>query len=1087
MWLVQGPVLRWVILRTLPRVAAAAGYEMQIGQARAGLFAPVVLNEVTLRDADGTEAHVAEVEIVPAGITNLWSAPRRWVRRISLRGVEGQIAVRRPVPPGGQAPAAASPDLGLPAAWLPRIIALEAPELKVTGAHGSLTVRGLDLLLNEEQTGWLRVGEASAEVADWRKDFAGLQGVTAWRNGVAYLSDFALAENLAIANLSWAFSGPVAVTAEVRGFGGYAYGEWGPTGDRGEKLALNAFGMSLEDASQFCGWNRLLAGRIDTAKLTFNGSLNDPLAGQMSLRLEATALEWGKRKVDEVRLGASISGREIKVNEFHLVQPSNRIDLHGSVLLPADSAAWREAPVEAGIAADVRDLRAIAAFFREPWNSLSGAMRLDGSMSGRAGDGTGWLSLRGWDIEARGVPVDSIQADATMQGREISLANLEAWSGRNFLRAVGGVSLGETLEYRGRLESRVGELARYLEPLGRFAPDWAREGGVLLFWDGDGTAGAHSGVVSLELVNFTGDLNPVPVNAKFAATYSPGNAYISRFLLHRGESSLSALVHLSPDGISAQDIQLFDANKRLLRGELFLPVSYPRVAEGLRWSQALVPGAGIYASVRSDNLDLESLARLFGQKIPLRGRVDWRLDADGPWENPRGESRFVVEGLEADFPSWKLPSSRLEVATNLGEKRVRKDAKLSIGGSEPVRLQTVIPVMGKTAEGYWTLVDTQSPWEAQLEIPRTAVAPLGLRPAGLEIAGGKIAGSLKASNTLAEPRFEGSFSWSDGRVVFPSGWQPLEQAELLVDIAGTSAKVAKFSASMGGGALEGGATVDLSDIRHPQFDLGLRGSALLMYSDNVLQLRGSPALAAEGSGASGSVTGTCDVAGSRILRHLFVTPRLAAGAPPAGAAAPAPPASNDGPFSGWSLDLHITSSEPVPIGERGHGGSVQPDFYLAGTLGHPFPAGTLSVTNLTVNFPKAVIRVPRGAVHFGGAEPWVPSLELAGSSAIGAFEVRAGVFGSLPASELLLSSDPALSAEQIVILLKTGVSPAPSAVPAAKVMPPGEKMAAEPSWLDMDRLLGLFGWNTSSGTPAGAPPAEWSLTGEPAGYDWEWR
>ncbi|MFM8684223.1 MAG: hypothetical protein ACKOEG_10690, partial [Chthoniobacterales bacterium] len=186
------------------------------------------------------------------------------------------------------------------------------------------------------------------------------------------------------------------------------------------------------------------------------------------------------------------------------------------------------------------DARALAELFGRPWNKLSGGFALEGDVTGRLGEPTGWIKARGWDLRVPGVPASSLQADATMKDGTVTIAALESHSGPNFLRAGGEISLREPLNYRGRLEARVREVSRYLEPLGRFAPDWAQQGGVICFWDGDGTGENHSGVVSLELFDFTGDLNPVAINGKFAATYSPGNVYVSRFLLDRGPLSLSA-------------------------------------------------------------------------------------------------------------------------------------------------------------------------------------------------------------------------------------------------------------------------------------------------------------------------------------------------------------------------------------------------------------------------------------------------------------------------------------------------------------------------------------------------------------------
>jgi hypothetical protein len=97
------------------------------------------------------------------------------------------------------------------------------------------------------------------------------------------------------------------------------------------------------------------------------------------------------------------------------------------------------------------------------------------------------------------------------------------------------------------------------------------------------------------LVRFTGDLNPVPVNGKFSGSYSPGNIYISRFLLDRGPLSLSSSLYFGEEGLSVQDIQLFSGRSRLMRGEFFLPLSLAAVLAGEPWEKTVHRERDIYA------------------------------------------------------------------------------------------------------------------------------------------------------------------------------------------------------------------------------------------------------------------------------------------------------------------------------------------------------------------------------------------------------------------------------------------------------------------------------------------------------------
>jgi hypothetical protein len=126
-----------------------------------------------------------------------------------------------------------------------------------------------------------------------------------------------------------------------------------------------------------------------------------------------------------------------------------------------------------------------------------------------------------------------------------------------------------------------------------------------------------------------------------------------------------------------------------------------------------------------------------------------------------------------------------------------------------------------------------------------------------------------------------------------------------------------------------------------------------------------------------------------------------------------------------------------------------------------------------------------GRVHFTKEKPWMPVLDLEGAATAGPYDLRAGFFGPLDERRLLLSSAPPLAAEQLVLLLTTGVSPVPVAQDPAPLTPEG-KLQAEPSWLDMERISGLLGWGTETVAKEGAAE-QWSLSGEVLSYEWGWK
>jgi translocation and assembly module TamB len=347
---------------------------------------------------------------------------------------------------------------------------------------------------------------------------------------------------------------------------------------------------------------------------------------------------------------------------------------------------------------------------------------------------------------------------------------------------------------------------------------------------------------------------------------------------------------------------------------------------------------------------------------------------------------------------------------------------------------------------------------------------------------GMVSGKVQWTGTSAAPQAEGAIEWKNGRVSFPNPWLPMEDVETKIVFSADQAVFEETRGRMGEGTFGLAGKIVFSDWRNPRGEAQLRGANLSLYANENLLLKAAPDLAANRTEKSGTIKGTLGLEGSAVRRALAVTPQLlapSAETPPE--AIPPVPA----PADVWTLDLKLTSAAPIPVGADGAAGSLVPDLYLQGSVREPLLVGTIHADKLEVVWPSGARLAAAGRVHFTAAKPWIPVLDLAGAGEAGAYHIRAGVFGPLDERKLLLSSAPPLTTEQIVLLLTTGVSPAPAAAP--DMIPPTaeQKMNTEPSWLDLDKVRGLLGWGTQS--PSEGESAEWSLGREAVGYEWSWR
>jgi hypothetical protein len=1008
----QQAILSWFVSRALPRWVAMQGDRITLGGTRAGLFAPIVLTGVDFRGAEGSHWSAERVELV-------WSSPvrllaggaRRWVERVSARGLAGQI----------NAASARHPAADGPGVWTPRHLDLQASNLALTAGPARLLLEDSSLELSEDAPGGFRAGGAALEWGGWRKTWTGLSCATAWRDGSAYFSALDLGDGAVVDTLSVALAGTPAASLGATVFGGVLQAEAVRT-PGGTKIALNSWNASLPPAGRFLGVTEPMSGTLRAAKLTFNGDPARPLEAQVAARLELDDFAWGGRRLEEARLGLSLAGRRLTVDEALIRQSANVVDVSGWIMIPPRAEEWRKSALQLDWRAEVKDLGLLAALAGESWRQSKGTLQAHGKLTGSITEGEGWLRLRGWKLLVRGVPVDWVQADASLAGRDITISGVDAWSGPNFLRGAGRIALTEQPGYQGRLELRVNEIARYLEPLGRFAPDWAREGGVLLFWDGDGAAAAHSGVVSLELVRFAGDLNPIPINANLAATYSPGNLYVSRFLLDRGPLSLSSIAYLSAKGLSLQDVQMFNGRTRLLRGEFFLPVSFPALLEGKGWPGAMLPGADIYGSLRSEDLQLGPLLRLFGQDTPVEGRVDWTLEASGPWENPRLHNRLAIDRLGATLPSFRLPPSRFDSVFQLADKRLAGEAGWTAGRQRELALTASLPVLGRTADGKWTLLDRTAPAKLELTADRLDLA--GFAPQEGKLAG-QLNGNLQVAGSLAAPEAKGALEIRDGRAELPAFLPAATALSGRLAFGGRTAVLEHFSGRLGDGTFQLTGDFGFKD-GMVSCALDLAGTSLLLNRDRGFPLTGDAALRLRSEGRSGALDGTVTLTGGSWNRDLVARPVFRGEAEPEAPAA-APILLAGGAPGDWNIDVRVTGQPELRRGEAKVATSA--DMQLTGRLSAVIPVGTVQASGFDVRFPAAAMNIDRGLFHFTPAHPGLPVLDVAGTTTLAGHEIRALAWGPLPEHRLAVESAPPLGPPAIVSLLEGGNASVPAAAP----------------------------------------------------------
>jgi len=465
-----------------------------------------------------------------------------------------------------------------------------------------------------------------------------------------------------------------------------------------------------------------------------------------------------------------------------------------------------------------------------------------------------------------------------------------------------------------------------------------------------------------------------------------------------------------------QDIQLFNLRQRLLRSEIFLPVSWPLLLEGKTWSQTMLPGGNIYAMVRSDDLRLGPLANLFGQDATVEGRADWKLDASGPWENPSGESTLTIEGFRAKFDNFAIPSSRVEGKATLAQQRLDLSGQLDPDASDPIKVTASVPLLGRNETGDFRILDRSKPASLQLDVP-----PLDLSKfAAKRPLSGQLNGSVKMSGQLSAPQLEGVLQWEKVTFAPATGLSPWTDFAGRFVFAGSEAKFEGAKGKMGEGAFTLEGRSDLADPLQIATSAEFSGKKLQLVDAQEFQFAADTDLTIVSNSKQRTITGEINLVGSRALVSLSATPLLMPSGTESKAIAVNMPFEVDGWLGKSDASIRIRSADPVRLAD---GASATVDVSLTGPLRETVPVGILEFQGLQAALPSGLLDFPRAKFSFTPEMPRVPVLDLWGTAQVRGYQVAATVWGPLGQQQIKLESVPESSAQDIALLLGAGIDP----------------------------------------------------------------
>lgn len=452
-----------------------------------------------------------------------------------------------------------------------------------------------------------------------------------------------------------------------------------------------------------------------------------------------------------------------------------------------------------------------------------------------------------------------------------------------------------------------------------------------------------------------------------------------------------------------------------------IPVALQPVAGGKLWR----PAAGQPLDLRAELKTEESFALPLGRSGELRvARPELRVRGGGTLESPSASVSLEVAAVE-----WRS-------ATN-DTTRPRLEQVRIAGRVQPARItleqfETKLDGQQVTSSGEWPLADDfwrqlfkgepvldWSEARGRLQIAEGQVAALArylpsvLAPEGhasVELAllpGKKLEGTMSLTNASTRPM---------GQLT------PVREVAARVRFAGDHAVLEEFRGQIGGQPVRATGRLKLAAPGDWDYELHLQGNHVPLARSLEFLLRGDFDLRLAGGGAMAPrLTGKVILADGLFVQYATA---LMLSRPERPAMRPPYFSVTNLPFADWKLDVAVRGDRFLRMRTPVFNGVASANFKVAGTVREPVLTGEARMDSGRILFPFGALNVDQAYASLAGDDPRGPELLINASGRNYRYDLRLEVTGPADGANVMFSSTPPLSSEEILLLLTAGELPA---------------------------------------------------------------
>lgn len=521
---------------------------------------------------------------------------------------------------------------------------------------------------------------------------------------------------------------------------------------------------------------------------------------------------------------------------------------------------------------------------------------------------------------------------------------------------------------------------------------------------------------SIDTFSLTGKWDGGP-----ASLTTSGKVFVD--LQGRDRVTLDLAAHADAGGVVVEHLQTLEKDKAFATLQGKLPIA---IWAGLKPHVDIGKSADLSVSGHVD-----PNARWWtelGDRTGVRlERPELSLQLDGTWEQPRGTAKLDVAGVRIDkqlgTTAWPtMENIHIQLSAD-GSHLKLNPAEATIQG-QPIALRATMPTDRETWEKLRKdpVRVLRDEVEISLRATDTDVAAFTPYASGVLLPQGR----LDADITLSvRGEWKGYLRMRDLATRPMGSMGPLRDIRAELSLENRRVVVKSIETAVGGQTVHAEGFVEVPVGKEPHFNLTAEGENLPFVRSAGLVVRGDVKMKVANDSARPSAPPT--VSGEVRLHDGLFLSDVRALVPRGGGASPErrPPyfSVTAEPFNRWRLDMNVHGERFLRARTTLFNGVASTKFHLVGTLGEPRALGDVRIEDGQVLFPFARFQLQDATVRLSEENPYDPQLAIFGMSRRYGYDIKLEVTGAGSSPQVVFSSNPPLSSEQLLLLVMAGETP----------------------------------------------------------------